>query len=374
MKSFRHFTKRFFLILHLAAAVLCALTSLIPLISPSRYWLLGFLGLALPLVVGILLLFILFWLVFDPKYALISVVALLAGWKCIGVCFALHPDHSHRFTRIPGSITLLSYNVHYFTPYDDRPDKKNQTRSAMLELIRDQHPDIACFQEFFNGENSWSFNYRAYFSDSLGLHYQYFNADYHYGNGNYSGVILFSRFPILKSGKIRLMDSINSETAVFADILAGGDTFRVFTMHLESIHLTSRDLQGIALTPQGREARSAASRNVFVKLRRAFLKRGLQADRMAAEIRQSPYPVIVCGDFNDTPDSYTYFTIRSKLQDAFLEKGWGAGRTYRGISPTLRIDYILADRRFQVHHFDRIPRDLSDHYPIICNLSLGADR
>ncbi len=93
---------------------------------------------------------------------------------------------------------------------------------------------------------------------------------------------------------------------------------------------------------------------------------------VADEIRQSPYPVMVCGDFNDTPNSYAYFKIRDGLQDAFHSKGFGIGATYAGISPTLRIDYIFLDRRFRVNYFDRIRKELSDDYPILANVSLNA--
>lgn len=91
---------------------------------------------------------------------------------------------------------------------------------------------------------------------------------------------------------------------------------------------------------------------------------------MAAFIKKSPYPVVVCGDFNDTPASYTYFTIRGNLQDAFLEKGTGIGRTFTGLAPTLRIDYILPGNQFTINSFRKINSDLSDHYPVIANLTL----
>ena len=111
------------------------------------------------------------------------------------------------------------------------------------------------------------------------------------------------------------------------------------------------------------------SKNVIIKFKNAFLKRQVQADRVRAEIDKSPYPVIVCGDFNDVPNSYPYETIRKGLQDAFVKKGAGIGRTFSGISPTLRIDYIFVDRKFSVNQFIRIPKKLSDHFPIITDIS-----
>ena len=86
------------------------------------------------------------------------------------------------------------------------------------------------------------------------------------------------------------------------------------------------------------------------------------------EIKASPYPAVVCGDFDDIPNSYAYFTVKGDLQDAFLKRGSGFGATFRRISPTLRIDYIMADRRFSVKQYTRIKVPYSDHYPIIADL------
>ena len=82
------------------------------------------------------------------------------------------------------------------------------------------------------------------------------------------------------------------------------------------------------------------------------------------------YPVIFCGDFNDVPNSYTYFTVRGNMQDAFLEKGSGIGRSFTSISPTLRIDYILTSNDFSVLQFDRNKRKYSDHYMLVTDLKL----
>jgi endonuclease/exonuclease/phosphatase family metal-dependent hydrolase len=100
--------------------------------------------------------------------------------------------------------------------------------------------------------------------------------------------------------------------------------------------------------------------------------RSIQTEIVQKELQQSPYKKIFCGDFNDVPNSYTYFQIRGNMQDAFLQKGFGLGRTYTGISPTLRIDYILADKAFTVTQFKKMDVKLSDHYPIVADLQIGG--
>ncbi len=79
---------------------------------------------------------------------------------------------------------------------------------------------------------------------------------------------------------------------------------------------------------------------------------------------------IMCGDFNDVPNSYTYFHIRGYRQDAFLAKGFGIGKSFNALAPTLRIDYILPDTTFNIHQFDMVDEDLSDHFMLVTDISL----
>jgi endonuclease/exonuclease/phosphatase family metal-dependent hydrolase len=76
------------------------------------------------------------------------------------------------------------------------------------------------------------------------------------------------------------------------------------------------------------------------------------------------YPLIVCGDFNDTPISYTYNTISSKLNDAFVAAGQGISNTYRGKLPPYRIDYILYSNEFDAVSYERHRAEYSDHFPV----------
>ena len=110
------------------------------------------------------------------------------------------------------------------------------------------------------------------------------------------------------------------------------------------------------------------SKNVIAKFKIAFMKRKIQADHIKAEIDRSPYPVIVCGDLNDVPNSYAYQTIGNKLQNAFEEKGAGLGRTFTGIAPTLRIDNIFMSKTFTVNQYSRVTKKLSDHLPVLADI------
>ena len=98
--------------------------------------------------------------------------------------------------------------------------------------------------------------------------------------------------------------------------------------------------------------------------------RGRQADAARESIAQSPYPVLFTADLNDVPGSYTYSTIRGDMQDVFLQKGMGIGRTFTSLSPTLRIDYIFADKNFSITQYKKYAIELSDHYMQVADVKL----
>jgi endonuclease/exonuclease/phosphatase family metal-dependent hydrolase len=112
-------------------------------------------------------------------------------------------------------------------------------------------------------------------------------------------------------------------------------------------------------------------------MRNAFSQRGKQADIMRRKIEESDYPAIVCGDLNDVPNSYAYFRIRKDMKDAFLEKGSGLGKSYfsrqsRSLAwlPTLRIDYIFADKSFNIGQFAMVTEKISDHLGLITDIEI----
>jgi endonuclease/exonuclease/phosphatase family metal-dependent hydrolase len=150
------------------------------------------------------------------------------------------------------------------------------------------------------------------------------------------------------------------------------DTIRVFTTHLQSVQFRQKDYEALSEIQSAEDSLLANSKTVLSKLRKAMNLRSSQADIARKILDDSPYPTIFCGDLNDTPNSYTYFTIRGEMQDAFLKKGFGIGRTFSSLSPTLRIDYIFTDDRFRVKQFTRVVKYLSDHFMIMADVELKA--
>jgi endonuclease/exonuclease/phosphatase family metal-dependent hydrolase len=182
-------------------------------------------------------------------------------------------------------------------------------------------------------------------------------------------MFIFSKFPIVHEGPINKDDVHNF--GIQADLLIKNDTVRLLNVHLESVRLRHDDYNFISkfdLQFKEDDNLQEGSRRILNKLRTAFTNRAVQVDSLASFIKNSPYPVILCGDFNDTPNSYTYQKLTADLDDAFMESGTGFGNTYIGNLPSFRIDFILYDDFFTSLDCRRDLVKLSDHYPISCRI------
>jgi endonuclease/exonuclease/phosphatase family metal-dependent hydrolase len=160
------------------------------------------------------------------------------------------------------------------------------------------------------------------------------------------------------------------DALIHADLKWGNDTVRIYTTHLQSLQFSKSDYDRLRKIREGDDSIMENSKNVLSKIKRGFTNRSIQADLIREILGDSPHPLLVCADLNDVPNSYTYSTVRGKLQDAFLKKGFGVGRTFASLSPTLRIDYIFADKNFRIKQFNRLVKRYSDHYMLVADLEL----
>ena len=238
----------------------------------------------------------------------------------------------------------------------------------MMDVIKVHNADVLCFSEYSDVKDTT--DPRSHISDIKKSGYPYYlfaPTDTSAGDIQ-QGVAIFSKYPISHSGVFNYGRHANAEHLIYVDINKGKDTFRIFTTHLQSVHFDRSDYKSLNRLKRARDPGYHDSRNILSKLKSGYWHRYLQAQMVRQKINDSPHPVIITGDFNDVPNSNTYFTIKGNLQDAFLKKGSWIGRTFRFISPTLRIDYILADRKFDVKQFGIIHERYSDHYSIIADL------
>ena len=283
--------------------------------------------------------------------------------------FAFHNPGTFAYKKEPGTFRIITWNVARFIELKRNTNKGSQTRLKMMELIKQQDADIVCLEEFHTSTNPEYYNNIETVQKELGYPYFYFSFDED-GDKHYYSSIIFSRYPIIDSGLIRYPRPTLPDALIHADIKVNNDTVRVYTTHLQSLQFKKDDYDRIGRIKNADDSLLSNSRNILSKLKKGISNRSIQADLINEVLDISPHPVLVCADLNDVPNSYTYSTVRGDMQDAFLKKGFGIGRTFSSISPTLRIDYIFADRRFRIKQFNRIVRNYSDHYMLVADVGL----
>jgi endonuclease/exonuclease/phosphatase family metal-dependent hydrolase len=346
--------KNIFLLLNLAAVLGLLLSYLAALISPAQFWIPAFFGLAYPYLLLGNILFILLWLFTETKFVILSIVAIAIGYS--------HLEHYFQFSgkgSDESGIKICSYNVKNF--YGETRSKKSEVAAEILAYLQSKDADIICLQEAsLSGQNSIAQkNTEGKLPDTAHLKHVH-------ASGN-SGPVTYSSFPIVRKEEVHFAKTGNM--IILSDLLLGKDTVRLFNCHLQSYSFSPKDIDSLdSISFNKQEESYRQVRYTGSKLKRAFIKRTEQAEKLRQLVADSPYDVILCGDFNDTPVSYTYQTVSEGLKDAFVVSGKGIGNTYLGKLPSFRIDYIFHSPSFDSFNFEVDKVEYSDHYPISCVL------
>ncbi len=357
--------------MNILASVAFLLACLASGLDPIQWWMIALLGLGFGFIVITLIAFILFWLVIKPRYILVSLIPMLIGYKSISVFFGLQVSEKFNYQKPANVLRVAHWNVARFVEWKRNNNRGSQIRLKMMDQIKEQAADVLCLQEFFTSTDTAYYNNLQHLLKEVGYPYYYF-AWRDDGYRQWFGNAIFSKFPIIDSGKIKFPHEKYPETLLHADIAFQDDTIRVYTTHLASLRFRKEDYETIEDIKDNQTAAFQNSKGIFGKVRRALWQRKEQALLIKEVVSNDPYPSVLTGDFNDVPNSYAYTTIKGDLyQDVFLKKGFGIGRTFNTISPTLRIDYILASKTFEVRQFNRIAKDLSDHYMLVTDLKLN---
>jgi len=356
---------RFFIFINCIFAGIFLTACLVPYLNPSRWWFMGLLGIGVPYLALLLIFSVFFWWVVSPGWSVISIIALLIGWKQLTVLFATHKYETFTEKKDSTYLRIVNWNIRSLVGLSNKADKKRIDRATIPETIITQNPDVICLQEFNNSDMQ---NNVSPFENKYP--YYYFSKDFQRAKQSYqAGCIIFSKYPIVDSGKIRF-PGISGESLIYADIQTPRKVIRVFTTHLQSFKFKKEDYADIEKIRKTEEKALPASKSIIQKMKLAYIKKGEQATIVRKALDKSPYPSLICGDFNDVPNSYTYFHIRQDWQDVFLATSLGIGRTYLALAPTLRIDYILPDKNFFIDQFDLVDEDLSDHLMLVSDIGI----
>jgi endonuclease/exonuclease/phosphatase family metal-dependent hydrolase len=296
-------------------------------------------SLSVPILLIINLLFFVYWLVKLKKQFILSLFVLLIGYNQVLSFFKLS-DNIERVS--PDTISVMSYNVRLFNLYNWID---SDVENDMISFIDSQEPDIINMQEYRSSERFLLDNY------------QHQHSSLSDGKTSY-GLATFSKLPIVNQGII--MSDNMSTIAIFIDIKKYSDTLRFYNIHLQSFKLES-ELEILD------EQNSDKILNIFDN---TFKIQENQSNIISKHIENSPYKVVVSGDFNNTAYSYVYKLLKGDLVDSFDSAGSGFGSTYNFKYFPMRIDFILMDKTFRINDFKTFSQNLSDHFPIISTFNL----
>lgn len=336
--------------LNIVLLVVTLLAYASPYVSPADAWLAGFLSLMIPVLLIAHAFLLAYYIVQRKKLLVYPLIALAVGYQYLLVSYSIsNPEEAAE-----PSFSVLSYNVRVFNTYAHL-HQENNPGNAMINWLTEQDVDVKCLQEYYNDDQSDRFNATSKLSGQ-GDYQSYIQPTIVNRIGAEFGLAIFSRFPITNQGTIALPDS--AHYAIYADIQTSRGTVRVYNVHLQSMSIDENALSDFEQVKDNYFA-------VFQKLKWGFVSRAGQVDHLMAHIKKSPHPVVVCGDFNDLPYSYTYFTLRQQLRNAFERAGNGLGFSYNGKLFFLRIDNQFYSEAFQAHGY-RTMRSItySDHFPV----------
>ena len=306
--------------------LLLLISYLAPKIHPDFFWHISLLGILFPFLLILNTLFAFYWVISWRKYFWANIVIIVLGLPYIDNTIAnqkntldqkefsqLQKNKKHQFDQL---INLMSFNVRLFNQNENIDDDKIENK--IVEMIKEKKPNVLCLQEFNLTESTK----------------ELFDA-FNYKKNNDNKLQIFTNYRVIKSGYIK-----SKNICIYKDIVLN-DTIRVYNIHLQS--------------------------NWVKTMKSSYQNRVNEALKIKKHINKSPFPVIVCGDFNDTPLSYTYSTLKKDLADSFQESGIGIGNSYVNI-PTLRIDYILHSQKYESYNYKKLKYKFSDHYPISCDI------
>ena len=312
-----------------------------PYVNPNTFYPSSLLGLAYHYLLIANIILFLYWLFRWKKIAILSFLVIASGYPFITTYYALNPKVA---PDAPHDLSILTYNIRQMNANNWMQEK--DAPKKIMDYINNSDADIVCIQEFPNRDAS--------FQKFPEYKYRYRNKD----------VALISSYPIIHKGIIKFPPG-NAAACIYADIDVKGDTVRVYAIHLESYRLGNKEERIYKnLTSGNTENATQGVKKISSRLVHANRNRANQAVEIKAHMQQSPYPVIICGDFNDTPLSYAYHTLSTGMTDSFNEKGRGLGNTYIGEFPSFRIDHILHSPSFKTVSYTRDTVRYSDHYPV----------
>lgn len=321
------------------------------------HWLVGFMMMSLPIAMIFCACISVLWLIIRPSRMLLPLIVLLIGYP-----FIKRTVNFHRPKKVANTLDVLNYNVFGFH-HSTYPENIDKTQ-ASVAYVTNTKADIKCFQEFNSMSNQKDF--RVF--EAVTKKNPYYVINSIYGTERIFSLAIFSKYPIIHEEKSLFGQEPgrdNGNGYLLADIALKNDTVRVINLQLQSMGIrvtrVVEEVKGKAYSQAKEETRSILS-----SLKKGFINHAEEIEQIERLIDESPYPVILCGDFNETPYGNAYGHIRDRLKNAFEEAGSGFGFTLNRSPKFVRIDNQFCSESievldFQTHHHIKS----SDHFPIL---------
>lgn len=325
----------FMLLLNIGVSTLLLLACLLPYISVALVPSMSIFSLFVPFLVLGNILFLIYWMLQFKKTVFLPIVSLVIAYFFIGSFFQFRAERPMPSSK---DFSIMSFNTRLFNKYQwsDDPSIGNQ----IVAFIQKTDPSVVCFQEFDVSMKERFMSYpHAYISAS--------------DNSKQAVQAIFSKFPIVAKGLLPFTNSTNA--TIFVDLKIKGDTVRLYNVHLQSLRVK----------PEAASLEAGTRERLYKRLKVSFAKQQAQADIIASHKSDSPYKVIVVGDFNTNQFSSVYHTIKGDLTDSFTSVGSGYGKTFDFKYFPMRIDFLLSDPGFEIAYHKSFPLHLSDHFPVL---------
>lgn len=320
-------------------AFLLLLSFVIPYLPPNKFPTLALLSLLVPLLIILNIIFAIYWAFQLHRRFFLSAIVVVITYFYFNAFYKISSEGD--VSKYENHLTVMSYNVRLFNNYEKKSASNGS--KTMQSYIESENPDVICFQEYYLPNkidfSAYPYRYEHFKTPKIKL-----------------GNAIFSKYPLINKGAFDFKNTGNN--TIYADVVKNKDTLRVYSAHLQSI----------GILPEVKFLQDADNKRLRDKFTSAFEKQQIQINAIQNHKRQTQHPVIICGDFNNTPFSYSYRKMKANMKDAFLEKGNGLGTTFLFDSFPLRIDYILSSEKFDIISFKTLKNTFSDHYAIRATL------
>ena len=320
-------------------------------IDPANNMFAAYISLSKPILVAINAVLLVYWLIRVRYWLWIPLLGLLVNYQYIGSMY--QPYNSTKYAN-ENKLKVITYNVHSFGN-----EITGFSAKEFGDIMNKEEVDVACFQEYRgNGDFTGEDLHNTY---SKTFPYSFIPDD--------KSQAIFSRYPIKQSQIVEFPNTNNS--AIWVDLDVKGMTIRVVNVHMQTTsfdRMRSKAAQARGAGDEQREEQIYL--NYTDNMKENILRRGQQAKQISTLINATEYPLILCGDFNDTPGTFTYETLKGGLKDGFITAGEGYAGTYRGLHNLLRIDYLFHSPSLEGIKYGVIPYEMSDHNPVYLEVGL----